>query len=277
VLAVIAHNMSNKTAKAWPGRKLIAEKTGLTPTMVSNLLLELRRFGHLIVGKEPVEEANNKRLNVYTWGKIDHETLSRQISDIILHMRTSGGFGKSSPERMSVGKVLPQEDVSGQESPPLGGASRPKSSPSRTSEPEKSSQDRDSIDNNNNTDLAGGDANPSPAPRKREAKPRTRLPKDWKPSTETVAWAQANYVANPRQILIEAEKFRDYHVSRGTTMADWHAAWRTWWGNGFHKIPRRMSAVPDLLGKAGAQDAALEDALERRRRADEEAENANSR
>jgi hypothetical protein len=23
-------------------------------------------------------------------------------------------------------------------------------------------------------------------------------------------------------------------------MADWSAAWRTWWGNGYHKIPRRL-------------------------------------
>jgi hypothetical protein len=30
---------------------------------------------------------------------------------------------------------------------------------------------------------------------------------------------------------VELTKFRDYHTAKGTVMADWDAAWRTWIGN----------------------------------------------
>jgi hypothetical protein len=68
---------------------------------------------------------------------------------------------------------------------------------------------------------------------------RTRLPVDWVPNIEDLAWAAAKFIATDEQIATEVGKFRDYHHSKGSLMADWAAAWRTWWGNGFHKIPRR--------------------------------------
>ena len=72
-----------------------------------------------------------------------------------------------------------------------------------------------------------------------------------------IAWVKADWVATDRLISAEAQKFRDYHTSKCSLMADWAAAWRTWWGNGYHKIARRPEGRPD----AGADlDAALEQA-----------------
>ena len=85
------------------------------------------------------------------------------------------------------------------------------------------------------------------ASRKRPA-PRTRLPLDWAPTPQDRAWAAANFVATDQQISIEAEKFGNYHRGKGSSMADWGAAWRTWWGNGFHKLPRRPQEANGLAG-----------------------------
>jgi hypothetical protein len=54
-----------------------------------------------------------------------------------------------------------------------------------------------------------------------------------------MAWVLSQYVATDRQIAEQVEKFRNHHQGKGSLMADWTAAWRTWWGYGYHKHPRR--------------------------------------
>jgi hypothetical protein len=106
------------------------------------------------------------------------------------------------------------------------------------------------------------------ASRNRNAKQRTELSESWKPTPEMVTWAKAHYVATDQHVAIEAEKFQAHHIGRGNTMADWAAAWHTWWLNGYHKIPRRLGAAP---GSNAGQDREFADAFERARQADEEA------
>lgn len=113
VLAAIATFMSTKTAKAWPGRTAIAALLGMPPKSVSNLLLELRNLGYLIADREVVPEANNRNLMVYTFGKIDHETIRREITSFINGVREG---------RIPYAKVPPQRDT---QSPALTGQSRP--------------------------------------------------------------------------------------------------------------------------------------------------------
>ncbi|MDB6454729.1 helix-turn-helix domain-containing protein [Falsirhodobacter sp. 20TX0035] len=56
------------------------------------------------------------------------------------------------------------------------------------------------------------------------------LPDNWVPSERNVADAQArNFSAE--EIQHEADRFRDYHLAKGTTFRDWDAGWRTWLGN----------------------------------------------
>jgi hypothetical protein len=81
--------------------------------------------------------------------------------------------------------------------------------------------------------------------RKKRAAPRTQVAPDWRPTDELIAWVKAGWVATDRQIAAEADKFRDHHTSKGSLMADWAAAWRTWWRNGYHKIARRRESKLD--------------------------------
>lgn len=58
----------------------------------------------------------------------------------------------------------------------------------------------------------------------------TSLPTEWVPSDRNIADAHARNFTN-QEIRHEAERFRDYHLAKGTTFKDWDAGWRTWLGN----------------------------------------------
>lgn len=57
---------------------------------------------------------------------------------------------------------------------------------------------------------------------------RTKISDDWQPLPDDVAYADAHGIADLPAVV---EHFRDYHLSRGSLMADWRAAWRTWCRN----------------------------------------------
>lgn len=79
------------------------------------------------------------------------------------------------------------------------------------------------------------DTPPTPS---RGGKKRIQLPSYWSPNYD---WVRGRWVASDKQISEEAEKFRDYHTAKGSQMKDWDAAWRTWWQNGYHGLPRRTT------------------------------------
>lgn len=70
------------------------------------------------------------------------------------------------------------------------------------------------------------------APEKKVTKTirNTTISEDWRPSEKALAHARERYPSMP--IDIEIEKFRDYHLSKGTKRNNWDASWRTWCING---------------------------------------------
>lgn len=64
----------------------------------------------------------------------------------------------------------------------------------------------------------------------REAEParrrRQQLPSDFSPDDTGLNAARQRGVSVPEEL----EKFRNYHLAKGSVMLDWQAAWRTWVG-----------------------------------------------
>lgn len=56
---------------------------------------------------------------------------------------------------------------------------------------------------------------------------RQQLPPDFYPNETGINAAGQKGI----NVAIELEKFRNYHQGKGSVMADWQAAWRTWVGN----------------------------------------------
>ena len=59
------------------------------------------------------------------------------------------------------------------------------------------------------------------------AKRRTQLPGDFAPSEAGKRLADEKGLS----LAAELQRFSDYHAGKGSVMADWQAAWRTWVGN----------------------------------------------
>ena len=95
---------------------------------------------------------------------------------------------------------------------------------------------------------------PQPKKPKRRA---SSISEDWEPSERNVEDAFKKQFT-PQEIRDEAQRFRDYHLAKGTTFADWDAGWRTWIGNArkfgaSRSTGRQQSpAGQQLSGLAGA-------------------------
>lgn len=72
---------------------------------------------------------------------------------------------------------------------------------------------------------------------------RSRIPEGWQPDDAGKAYATARRIP----WVSEAEKFRNYHEARGTLMASWPAAWRTWVGNAVQYLPESAKLSPDTV------------------------------
>lgn len=109
---------------------------------------------------------------------------------------------------------------------------------------------------------------PSPSPRKKEppslrsAPPsrRSGIDPDWQPDAADRAVAHRSGVTDLER---EVTRFRDHHAAKGSLMADWPAAWRTWCGNArtFAKPAPRFS--PGSLGALEVMGLAQRDDDER--------------
>lgn len=89
------------------------------------------------------------------------------------------------------------------------------------------------------------------------------LPEGWVPSEKNILDAQSRNFTD-EEIRHEAERFRDYHLAKGTTFKDWDAGWRTWLGNArsFGQASRSQANNP---GRGGSSIASI---VARRRLAD---------
>ena len=74
----------------------------------------------------------------------------------------------------------------------------------------------------------------------RERKGLTLIPEDWRPDPERIK-ACAGLVPC---IVAELDRFRDYYLSRGIMMRDWHAAFRNWLRKAAEMNAARAPTVP---------------------------------
>lgn len=66
---------------------------------------------------------------------------------------------------------------------------------------------------------------------------------DWEPSERNLSDAEAKGMKR-EDAMREADRFKDYHLAKGSTFKDWDAAWRTWLNNSARFSPRREAPKP---------------------------------
>jgi hypothetical protein len=95
---------------------------------------------------------------------------------------------------------------------------------------------------------------PTKPPKATRSRARTRLDPAFELTESDRQYARdrgwSDQVANQ-----QFEKFKNFHTSKGNLMADWHAAWRTWVGNGYDFRGSGGAPVP-AVGHGGGRPAA---------------------
>lgn len=287
VLACFASLINARTAKVWPSRDVIASMTGTSVRHVSNTISELRKMGYLISEREPVEQAGGRRMNVYTFGNIDHEQIRNEITKFCLAVQKQRDetsphtVNKTSPPTVNFTAHGEQHVTAYGELYVTAHGELP--SVGHTKKPEKSQvksttngdlndvnalAHADKINNNNiyNNKLTtvgelgeggvGGEDRKSEKP-KSDKKPKRvyakRLADDWVLPKSWGVWALDHFTISREQIISEAEHFKDYWLSRGDHQArkiDWQKTWQNWIRNSRNKYRKRKiesSVAPDLL------------------------------
>ena len=102
---------------------------------------------------------------------------------------------------------------------------------------------------------------------KKQPTRRFRLPEDFYPNESGIAKAKDSGL----DVKFEFQKFSDYHRGKGTVMADWDAAWRTWTTNAV-QYRKGNSHGPTIDEQRAATRKAMYGGLDDRPAIDGEAE-----
>lgn len=100
----------------------------------------------------------------------------------------------------------------------------------------------------------------SSKPKASRVKPRSRLPEDWSLGEADYEYA-AKHGFDRQKASPMGETFKNHHHGKGTLMADWHAAWRTWVGNeikysrGRNGAGSNQNRTDTAAGRAAAREA----------------------
>ena len=284
VLAKIIKRTNQKTATAFPGRRTLTKDSEImaggvrdpegpySEQVVANTISELMAFGYLVHDRR-APNGGGRALSHYALATPSIEDVELEVKSYLQAIeartpRLRPDVTIRSDVRLANvtlrSDVTTEGDVSGEAAQ---SSDKSRQIPDVTTVSDVTTGVGTVTSKKDNTPSLAAGADDEPPTRKRAGKPKTILLEGWKPAPETVAWAKANFIASDAQIANEAEKFYEYHYGRGNKMADWPAAWRTWWLNGFHKIPRRTR--PTSVGPTTDHGREMTDAFERARLADE--------
>lgn len=261
ILCEIVEFTNIRSGVAYPGRKKISERTGYGPgdvprpdggyteAVVAKTISELIRFGYLVQSQR-APETGGRALSHYSLLQPSIEDLQREIESWVKSVRAadprplpsvtfrSNARSVGVTDRgngTAVGNATETEENKQQKQGHSAGVTT--GSNVTTVIPTVTSNKI-----NNNTGGLFGDASPPPEEPKPKTRRRTQIYPEWQPDERDVLWVKARWVASDRQIDGERDKFISHHEGKGSLMASWPAAWRTWWNNGFHKIPRKAGS-----------------------------------
>lgn len=112
------------------------------------------------------------------------------------------------------------------------------------------------------------------APPHRPPKRGTRLPEDWQPNPDDIAFAQPHLTGH--EIANEAARFRDYWIAKagaGGVKLDWSAVWRNWIRSNCDRTRRdreRVASRPAFTGGGRQGPTDFAEIVARRRLQDRE-------
>lgn len=246
-LLVMLAEFADERGICYPSQKSLADDTSLDPKTVAAGLMRLRDAGEIIDTGERKGATNQVvmwRLPIQTippeTGVLPNQTPPETVS---LQKSESPPFFPDKPT------VFPVEGHRfSVESPPKTGDGTTKEPPKEP--PEEPPGKTHASATPPPEDLFKPTPAPKPAKRER-AKSRAPCPPDWWPDLNGLQFAAERNV-DPKTVV---PQFRDWHLAKGSLMADWSAAWRTWCGNQVRFAAERKTSNGHGKPKHDALDA----------------------
>ncbi len=266
VLACFAQCINKTSGKAWPDRVSIAAMSGMNLKAVSNAISELKRFGYLIAGREPVDMAGGQVLTVYTFGNIDHETVRREITAFVEGLKSRRDASHSSPYTgKSISPLEGNFPAHGDaESPPTGNVPA-------DGEENAPHTGNDEVESSPYAGTSNYRDNNKPTTKRTKSERGTRLPDDWFLPKPWGEWVVQTFEVTPFKVRAEAERFKNYWLAKSSnaTKRDWYRTWQNWCldeRKGWKRKTTLDEHAPDLVAAMTPSESDVHDEWEAARR-----------
>lgn len=239
VYAELLECMNSEHGFCYPSRQMLSERTGLSLRAVENALYELRSWGY-VDWERRYNDAGTRKLLHYTVpaARIDYDTLQDEIRKLrqsverrttppAVQRRTTPPVVQSTPP--AVQETTPPTVQKEPKYTARGGRNCTAGGVTVTNEEELENIASEVLSVSRSTTLDPDFELQTIRPTR--AKPRSRFP------DAATALGSAGLIYALDEGLTEHEAhgefdaFRNHHIGKGTLMADWSAAWRTWVGN----------------------------------------------
>ncbi len=213
MVLILLANYANEKSECYPSKAHLAKLGGMTERTVTNSMKKLIELGFVEVISQgggihstDLEGKKYGKVNRYRLAEIPNpESNSPLETDMERDSK-----GDSNPESLS--------------SNPENGSANPES---LSSNPERDSYNS-LIDSSIDSQIDSKDILVVP-PKPKKPKRATGVPDEFLVDQRMLDWLSANQITTDWQI--ETNKFLDHHRAKGSKMADWVAAWRTWMRN----------------------------------------------
>lgn len=213
----IANYLSDAGKGAWPSLGRLVRESGMSERSIQTHLGLAEKAGLLVVRR--------KRLENGTLGARVFHPIFPPHTELVSHVPIEDGGIEVQPPAPSAG------------GPPALGAKPP----ARGSEPPAPSAGQEKV---SKRELSTTPPAPSQA-RGARAKAKSLLSEDWELPDDWREWARKAAPTRSLWIASEADKFKDYHVGKGTRWADWRRAWQNWWRGACERpVPKGSMAAP---------------------------------
>ena len=252
VLAALSYFMNDKTKRAWPSYRTIADLTGYGQDTIDRTIRQLKSAGYLFTERRaPI--AGGRALVHYGLGAIQPQDIQDMVAAAIKELRRRESGSADSAKKSGVSrKLTPPENAGSKADPAIFDASDSAIlSPQEplVDEPISSVSEGHSPDNIIDGEIVDATWRLLRLGRQSPSKPHP-LPEDWEPGPEGLAYGIERGLSN-EIIWQQWETFRDHHIGKNTKWARWDLAWQTWVRRAVEYRNSRLERAPSSKDEVG--------------------------
>lgn len=254
VLVELLDCASREAGTAWPSRETLAERCGLHPRSVQNILYTLRKLHYIAWEQRPIPSGSVRVQYTVPLAHADYDFLRTELERYLSNLSRLHSPQCKKPTQPA---VQTKAHFTGLAQPAVQRNARPAV--------------QQYSNNTNYPSLPITTDSPRTRRRKpvlqeqKRARKGSRLAEDWVLPRSWGQWAMEQFQVTADQVRAEAQRFKDHWLAKAGKDAaklDWYATWRNWCGSDIRSWKRRKAMTkkiaPDLLDSVHTEMTELE-------------------